>query len=79
VNGFRPILDAPTFYGSCSYRETVQDSATSTPEIVRNSRTGRCDMRRSTRYSRFKVRVPAATVWTYAAGVEPDIGVDGET
>jgi hypothetical protein len=75
VNGFRPITDAPTFYGSCSYRETVQDQPhTSTPEIVRNSRTGRCDMRRSTRYSRFKVRVPAATTWTFAAGVEPDIG-----
>jgi hypothetical protein len=79
VNGFRPITDAPTFYGSCSYRETVQGSPTSTPEIVRNTRTGRCDMRRSTRYSRFKVRVPAATTWTFASGVEPDISPDGET
>jgi hypothetical protein len=77
VNGFRPITDAATFYGSCSYRETQQDTPTSTVEIARSSRTGRCDMRRSTRYSRFKTRIPAATQWTYAAGVEPDVTQDG--
>jgi len=79
VNGFRPVTDATTFYGSASYRETQQDTPTSTAEIVRNSRTGRCDMRRSTRYSRFKVRIPASTSWTYAAGVEPDVRTEGLT
>jgi hypothetical protein len=77
VNGFRPITDAATLYGSSSYRETQQDTATSTSEISRNSRTGRCDLRRSTRYSRFKVRIPAATTWTFAAGVEPDVKQEG--
>lgn len=79
VNGFRPITDAPSFYGSCSYRETQQDTPTSTVEIARNSRTGRCDMRRSTRYSRFKVRIPASTAWTFAAGVIPMVNTDGQT
>ncbi|SCB52716.1 hypothetical protein GA0061099_10391, partial [Bradyrhizobium yuanmingense] len=79
VNGFRPVTDATTFYGSASYRETQQDAPTSTAEIVRNSRTGRCDMRRSTRYSRFKVRIPASTAWTFAAGVEPDVRPEGFT
>jgi hypothetical protein len=79
VLGFRPITDAPSFYGSCSYRETQQDTPTSTVEIARNSRTGRCDMRRSTRYSRFKIRIPAATSWSFAAGVEPDVKVEGLT
>jgi hypothetical protein len=79
VRGFRPITDAPTFYGSCSYRETQQDTPTSTVEIVRNSRTGCCDMRRSTRYSRFKVRIPASTAWNFAAGVVPLVGTDGKT
>jgi hypothetical protein len=78
VRGFRPVTDAASFYGSCSYRETVQDTPTSTLEIARNTRTGRCDMRRSTRYSRFKVRVPASTAWTYAAGVVPDVVADGK-
>jgi hypothetical protein len=79
VNGFRPVTDAPTFYGTCSYRETQQETPTSTVEVARNSRTGRCDMRRSTRYSRFKIRIPAATSWSFAAGVEPDVKVEGLT
>ncbi|HNI19896.1 MAG TPA: hypothetical protein PLS35_14330 [Nitrospira sp.] len=79
VGGFRPVTDAPTFYGSASFRENVQDAVTSTPEVARNSRTGRCDLRKSTRYSRMKVRIPASTVWTYSAGVEPDFRPDGET
>lgn len=79
VGGFRPVTDAATFYGSVSLRENAQDVASSTPEVGRNSRTGRCDLRKSTRYSRMKVRIPAATTWTYCAGVEPDIRPDGET
>jgi len=79
VDGFRPITDASSFFGSLSYRETQQDTPVSTTEVARNSRTGRCDMRRSTRYSRFKMRIPAATVWTFCAGVEPGISQDGAT
>lgn len=79
VSGFRPITDATTFYGSASFRETTQSSATYTSEVGRNSRTGRCDLRKSTRYSRMKVRIPASTSWTFCSGVEPDITPDGET
>jgi hypothetical protein len=79
VNGFRPVIDAPTAYGSASYREMVSETPTSLPEIAKNTRTGKCDMRRSTRYSRMKVRVPASELWTYAAGVEPDIRQEGLT
>jgi hypothetical protein len=79
VNGFRPVVDASSVYGSASYRERVADTPTSLTEIAMNSRTGRCDLRRSTRYSRMKVRIPASTSWTYAAGVEPDIRQEGLT
>lgn len=79
VNGFRPVIDAPTVYGSLSYRNLLSETPTSLPEIVRNSRTSNCDLRRSTKYSRMKIRVPAATTWTYAAGVHPDIKPDGQT
>jgi hypothetical protein len=79
VNGFRPVTDAATLYGSCSFRETQQATATAGTEVLISSRTGRCDMRRSTRYSRFKVRIPAGTTWTFCAGIEPDISADGET
>jgi hypothetical protein len=77
IRGFRPITDAPTVYGALSYRETVQGTATSMAEIAINSRTGRCDLRKSTRYARFKQRIPAGTTWTFTAGIEPDLDVGG--
>jgi hypothetical protein len=77
VRGFRPVTDAPTLYGSVSYRDTQQGTATAGTEVAINSRTGRCDMRRDTRYSRFKVRIPAATNWTFCAGYESDVTVSG--
>jgi len=78
IDGFRPITDAASFYGSCSSRETQQATPGQTAEIAINSRTGRCDFHLSTRYSRFKGRIPAGTNWTYCAGVEPSISPDGE-
>ncbi|MDP1868260.1 MAG: hypothetical protein Q8L13_18230 [Bradyrhizobium sp.] len=77
IRGFRPVTDAATLYGSVSYRDTPSASATSGPEVLVNARTGRCDMMRDTRYSRFKVRIPAATPWTFCAGVVPDIATGG--
>jgi hypothetical protein len=79
MNGFRPVTDSATVYGSASYRERVSETPTSLAETAMSSRTGRCDMRRSTRYSRMKIRIPASTSWTYAAGVEPDIRQEGLT
>lgn len=79
INGFKPITDAATLYGTVSFRNTVQDTAVYRPEVARNSRTGRIDLRKSTPFSRFKVRIPAATTWTYCAGIEPETSLDGET
>ena len=77
MKGFRPITDAATFYGSVSYRETAQGASTAGDEALINSRTGRCDFRRSTRYGRYVGRIPAGTTWTFTAGVEPDVMTDG--
>ena len=77
VGGFRPITDAPTVYGSASTRETQQEAVTAGTEILINSRTGLCDMNTSTRYSRYKVRIPASTLWTFANGVEPKVKTEG--
>lgn len=71
VKGFRPISDSPTIYGSISYRDSVNATSTDGTEVGL-SRLGRCDMKKDTRYVRFKVRIPASTVWTFAAGVEAD-------
>lgn len=73
IRGFRPVTDALLLYGSVSYRDTPSATATSAAEVPVNTRTGRCDLMRDTRYSRFKVRIPAATAWTFCAGVVPDL------
>lgn len=78
VRGFRPITDAATVYGSASYRETQQATVTAGTEVLINSRTGRVDLNRSTRYSRYKVRIPASTTWSFMAGVEPDVTTEGK-
>lgn len=78
IKGFRPITDAPTVYGSVSSRDTQQASVTAGSEVLINSRTGRCDLRKDTRYSRFKSRIPAGESWTFSAGVEPDITTAGQ-
>src|SRR6266404_4873541 len=77
VRGFRPVTDAATLYGSVSYRDNPSATATSGTEVLVNSRTGRCDMMRDTRYCRFKVRIASGTSWTFCAGVVPDITTSG--
>jgi hypothetical protein len=77
IRGFRPVTDAATLYGSLSYRDTLSSNSTAGTEVLVNSRTGRCDMMRDARYSRFKSRIPASTSWTYFAGVVPDVGAGG--
>jgi hypothetical protein len=77
IRGFRPITDAPALFGSVSYRDTPSSTATVGTEVPVNARTGRCDVRRDTRYSRFRLRIPAATTWTFAAGVVPDFTTGG--
>jgi hypothetical protein len=77
IRGFRPVTDAAALFGSVSYRDPPSSSATAGMEVPVNARTGRCDVRRDTRYSRFKVRIPAATIWTFAAGVVPDLTTGG--
>ncbi|WP_375413090.1 hypothetical protein [uncultured Bradyrhizobium sp.] len=77
VNGFRPVTDAATVYGTLSYRETTSAPSKDMTEIAMTARTGMCDLRQSTRYARAKIRIPAGTAWTFAAGVEMEIGQEG--
>jgi hypothetical protein len=77
IRGFRPITDAATLFGSASWRDTPSQTATPGAEVLVNARTGRCDVRRDTRYSRFKVRIPAGISWSFFAGVVPDLVTGG--
>jgi hypothetical protein len=69
--GFRPVSDAPAVYGSASRRENLQAAASAGVERLMNAVTGICNMLLDTRYSRFKCRIPAGTVWSFVNGVEP--------
>lgn len=76
--GFKCVTDAATVYGSLSYREKQSETPTSLTEVLINSRTDRCDFNRSSRYGRFKNRIPAGTTWTFNAGVVPDVVTEGQ-
>ncbi len=69
--GIRPVSDAPTAYGSLTYRETAQATASTTTETLVNA-VGICPQRQSGRYMRGQLRIPAGTAWTYATGLEPE-------
>jgi hypothetical protein len=76
VRGFRPITDAGTIYGSVSRRETIQDAATVSDEVLINDY-GFIPTNVSTRHARGKLRIPSGTEWTYAMGIEPDVVPEG--
>ncbi len=79
LSGFRPVTDAATVYGSLTYRNTQSATALPTTEQLINSRTGMVDVRKEARYLRMKTRIPAATTWTFIAGVEPVVNATGMT
>lgn len=77
--GFRPVTDAPAVYGSASRRENLQAVAQAGVERLVNAVTGLCNLMVDTRYSRFKCRIPAGTVWSFVNGVEPaDLAAKGK-
>lgn len=78
VRGFRVITDAGTHYGSLTYRDMQNANPVIGTEVLVSARTGRIDMMRDTRFARFKTRIPAATTWTFVAGVIPDIAGGGK-
>lgn len=77
VQGFWPITDAATVYGRVSKRENLNASLTYTNETTMSD-IGFCAMIRDTRYSRAKIRIPAAETWTYATGVRPEATTGGQ-
>jgi hypothetical protein len=76
VRGAYPITDAATAYISIGARESLTASASYSSETAINSQ-GFCPQRVSTRHARAKLRIPAATDWTFASGAEPDFTTEG--
>lgn len=76
VRGVRPLTDAATVYCSVSKRENANAARTWTTETLINAQ-GFCPQRASTRYARARTRIPSATTWTFASGVEPEVTQEG--
>lgn len=74
--GFRPDTDAPIVYGSIGMRENLQSAVVYSNETQVNAQ-GVCPARVSTRYARFRLRIPYGQLWSFASAVEPMIGQEG--
>lgn len=77
LTGFRPATDATACMGSVSSRERLQDTRVYSTEYPLTAQ-GLIPARISTRYARGKLRIPYATSWSFAMGIEPEIDTDGE-
>lgn len=80
VSGARAITDCPSAAVSIGCRIGPQVTAANiyyTPESTMDDQ-GYCGVMVETRYARARIRLPAASVWTYCRGVQPDAVPAGE-
>jgi hypothetical protein len=76
IKGFRPLADAAGCIGSVGGRENLQSPVIySAPQVINNK--GLCIANVSTRLARGRLVIPANTMWTFAAGVEPFFSQEG--
>lgn len=77
VQNVRPVTDASTAAVSLTVRESLQKPATVSAESTVDA-LGNCNMNISTRLARGRLRIPAGSTWTYAAGLEPKLVREGQ-
>ena len=77
INGLRPATDASGCYASLATRDRLPDTATYGDESIMDA-DGNCPVLEEGRYLRAKLRIPAASTWTYATGITPDVLPAGE-
>jgi hypothetical protein len=74
--GVFPVTDAGTLYASIGRRENMYATPSYTSETLINAQ-GFCPQRASTRHARVKMRIPAATDWSFVTGAKPDVSAEG--
>lgn len=77
VNGVRPITDCATAYCSLGSRMSPSAAVIYSDEAVVDDQGWSPQMIES-RYVRGRTRMPAGADWTFATGMQPDIGLAGE-
>lgn len=78
VSAMRPLTDSPNAAMSVGCRISAQATVSYTDETTVNE-DGECGVLVETRYARARLRIPAASVWTYARGVQPEAIAAGDT
>ena len=76
VRGVFPVSDASAIYASVGRRENMYATPSYTTETLINTQ-GFCPQRASTRHARVKIRIPAATDWSFVTGAQPDVTQEG--
>ncbi len=77
IKGVRPVTDSPDVTVEISRRMTPQSTTSYSTASDLNSETGICPVHVTTRYARAKVNITANSTWTFAAGVEADVSLEG--
>lgn len=76
VNNTRPITDASAGLVSIGCRMTAQAVTVYSAESAIND-DGEAPVLVETRYAKARLRIPAESVWSYARGIQPDVGAAG--
>jgi hypothetical protein len=76
VRAVRPDTDAATVYTSLLTRERLADIAATSTEVAMDT-IGKTNHRTDARLIKYRNRIPAATVWTFSIGVEPETVATG--
>ena len=71
INGVRPVTDAPSVFGFVTKRDNLNSTVTDGDESEMDD-DGFCPLLDETRYARGAIRIPAAEIWAFARGLEPD-------
>lgn len=76
VSGVRPVVDGGTPTVAIGYRSTPSGTVTYGSDVAAGA-DGVSPQRISARYVRAKVKIPAASTWSHAIGIEPRMKSDG--
>lgn len=77
VNGLRPMTDCATAYCSVGMRMNPSAEVEYSPEVQIDDQ-GWAEAYVESRYVRGRLRCPAGSDWSYATGIQPDVGLAGE-
>jgi hypothetical protein len=77
VSSVCPLTDSPDAYVSIGGRMRAQAAIAYTSESLVNAE-GDCPLRIETRYAKGRLRIAAASDWTFARGLQPTVNLAGD-